>query len=161
MFAGNWKILKTVPGRSAAEIVGIPSSAKINNGFIRTPTLLDHDGFIPLRVRRLAGKASPGQTRDVFRFQRGTERRRAVGAPGHAAIHQRDSVRVTHTDSRRMVRFDVGVRRSRPVIKYGPGVFGPAVEGDGHVVQRHVADPAFRDRKSTRLNSSHANISYA
>src|SRR3712207_9511810 len=26
---------------------------------------------------------------------------------------------------------------------------------------RHVTDSAFRDRKSTRLNSSHANISYA
>src|SRR3712207_7265740 len=32
---------------------------------------------------------------------------------------------------------------------------------DGGVIQVEVKDPADSDRKSTRLNSSHANISYA
>src|SRR2546430_4651725 len=34
-------------------------------------------------------------------------------------------------------------------------------EDDRQAVQRHLAKPARRDRKSTRLNSSHSQISYA
>src|SRR3712207_7959128 len=38
-----------------------------------------------------------------------------------------------------------------------PGAPGPATDG----VRRRLADAVVLDRKSTRLNSSHANISYA
>src|SRR5688572_32373581 len=52
-----------------------------------------------------------------------------------------------------------GVRRRRPVTPVdveGPGVRGRGVgEGEGRV------DRLARDRKSTRLNSSHSQISYA
>src|SRR3712207_7688528 len=42
-----------------------------------------------------------------------------------------------------------------------PGVDQVGVEGLGVVVGGAVAQEVPRDRKSTRLNSSHANISYA
>src|SRR3712207_7181235 len=45
-----------------------------------------------------------------------------------------------------------------------PGSLDEFLDRDGivdHVVARAVERPVGRDRKSTRLNSSHANISYA
>src|SRR3712207_3334873 len=49
----------------------------------------------------------------------------------------------------------------RPVVATGPGLF---VRAGGDTQAMHVPGglrPEDRDRKSTRLNSSHANISYA
>src|SRR3712207_6964956 len=44
----------------------------------------------------------------------------------------------------------------------GPvGVHGEAGRGLVHPGHRHAAEEVLGDRKSTRLNSSHANISYA
>src|SRR5450759_766655 len=91
-----------------------------------------------------AVEASARQAGDVFGYQRFGESRRTVLTPGHTAIRQRDSVRAAHTNPRSIVRLDVGIRRSRPVIEHGSGIFGPAVEGNGHVIQRHVTDPALR-----------------
>src|SRR3712207_7984515 len=59
--------------------------------------------------------------------------------------------------------------RSRPLADAGPRRDGVRRVPDDHAVQRgrpfHLEEPrpgrAERDRKSTRLNSSHANISYA
>src|ERR1019366_6453821 len=107
-------------------------------------TLLNYDGFIPLRMCCLPGEAGAGQARNTFRLQCGGERRRTVLAPGDTAIRQRNSVRVTHTNTRRRVRLHVGIRRGRPVIEHTSGVFGPAVEGDVHVLERYVGDPALR-----------------
>src|SRR3712207_7659298 len=42
-----------------------------------------------------------------------------------------------------------------------PGVGGEVGLGDGDAAAVHPAVHDLRDRKSTRLNSSHANISYA
>src|SRR3712207_8119141 len=39
-------------------------------------------------------------------------------------------------------------------------LYGYEAAGEGHLTERHAATIT-RDRKSTRLNSSHANISYA
>src|ERR1022692_2068060 len=108
------------------------------------PTLPDYDGFIAFRMRRLAGKASPRQTRNTFRLQRGGKGRRAVSAPGDTAIRQGNTVRVAHTNPWCGVRLDTVVRRGRPVIENATGIFGPAVEGDGHFVQCDVGDPALR-----------------
>src|ERR1022692_3671429 len=70
------------------------------------PTLLDYDGFIAFRMRRLPGKASPRQTRNTFRLQRGGKGRRAVSAPGDTAIRQGNTVRVAHTNPWCGVRLD-------------------------------------------------------
>src|SRR3712207_7162019 len=60
--------------------------------------------------------------------------------------------------------------RSRPAAlgaaQYAPGELPHPVSGVGHPLVlgyglSGLQDPAPRDRKSTRLNSSHANISYA
>src|SRR3712207_6881959 len=48
-------------------------------------------------------------------------------------------------------------RHDEPV---GTGALGPAGDRPHHLVATQDLDP-HRDRKSTRLNSSHANISYA
>src|SRR3712207_7830083 len=69
-------------------------------------------------------------------------RRRVRGRRGHGALHHRDAVErsVEALARRRVTR-------------------GPSL--GRHVVPVHEPVAAGRDRKSTRLNSSHANISYA
>src|SRR3712207_6886682 len=54
----------------------------------------------------------------------------------------------------------------RALRRRGTGRGHPGLEGDEHTMRAHppgrrVAPRAAADRKSTRLNSSHANISYA
>src|SRR3712207_6849743 len=67
----------------------------------------------------------------------------AGGAPVQAAPAARDRCRI------------VTWRASRSA---GPG---PGRDVDRHGDRRPLGEPGHRDRKSTRLNSSHANISYA
>src|SRR3712207_8424952 len=75
--------------------------------------------------------------------------------------------------SRRRLRLAVqagGLRRQRRVVQLRPGARADA-DRQHRLVPRdqwldvgaraHAHEPALADRKSTRLNSSHANISYA
>src|SRR3712207_6974715 len=55
----------------------------------------------------------------------------------------------------RLDRFLRGVRKQHD------RAHGERVHGHVNVVVSHVTSERLRDRKSTRLNSSHANISYA
>src|SRR3712207_8429255 len=60
-----------------------------------------------------------------------------------------------HVERRRR-HFGRGAEHHSPANPYVPDPYGVEYQDDSH--GRHDAD---RDRKSTRLNSSHANISYA
>src|SRR3712207_9496601 len=54
-----------------------------------------------------------------------------------------------------------GNRQARGAAARRIGVFQPVADRDGAAVRPHSDLCAASDRKSTRLNSSHANISYA
>src|SRR5688572_31797553 len=86
-------------------------------------------------VRHVAAHGSAGQVREEAE----PERRLLLGVD---VLHARHSNRSLHADLCRQPH--VGLDRAHP----------------GAVCQQ-PADPSARDRKSTRLNSSHSQISYA
>src|SRR3712207_8627904 len=78
------------------------------------------------------------------------------------------STLLPYTTLFRSVRTDVAGLRERALARLPPGVAGPDAPRARHVLDVARADVRpgraarpRQDRKSTRLNSSHANISYA
>src|SRR5688572_26703627 len=129
-------------------------------------------------VRKYSGAAPPRSTRARLRFDGARARVRETDTDaelferkaGRAQHAQQDGARVL---SRRRAVVDAGsFQESTSTAGHDDGVVGAAVElsirhvgarEDDRIVEkvtRPLGDALERDRKSTRLNSSHSQISY-
>src|SRR3712207_9037293 len=86
----------------------------------------------------------------LFRSLVGEMAERRAGEPHVARPPQIPPVRAMHVRMREVAQRGVDARHGPAEARHVPAAFGP----------RPALEPA-QDRKSTRLNSSHANISYA
>src|SRR3712207_9473812 len=68
---------------------------------------------------------------------------------------------VVHVGAARLIPEDLEARSGPLVEPFGPSLAALFLKPGGHLGELTQATRPQRDRKSTRLNSSHANISYA